>query len=67
MEKELQDEEALAEPVSAPWQSIINGRFSTKLDNKALADRLDAYNRPENCPALVVPTVNKEVWAENNH
>ena len=34
------------------------------IGDEMLAKRFDAHNRPENCPELVVPSVNKEIWRQ---
>ena len=43
---------------------IVNRRFKAKLWDEMLAKRFDAHNRPENCPELVVPSGNKEIWRQ---
>ena len=46
---------------------IINKRWSSKLEEKKLKDKMDKYHRPENCEKLSTPKVNPEIWSKLNH
>ena len=59
---ELSTEEKLGEKVSEKLASIVDGRFQSKLTPELQKSKFEAYNRPENCTNLVVPTVNPEIW-----
>ena len=61
---ELSKKEVLGARVSDGLASIVNWRFSRKLSEKVQKEKFEAHNRPENCEKLVVPLVNKEVWAK---
>jgi len=62
MESQLRGEEPVGPPLPETWKKVFNGRFSTKLEYKALQERMDAHRRPANCSELNVPLINKEVW-----
>ena len=61
---ELSEKEVLGPRVSDGLATIVNGRFSRKLSEKVQKEKFEAHNRPENCEKLVVPLVNKVVWAK---
>lgn len=61
---ELNDEEKLGEKVRERLAGIVNGRFKSKLAADVQKSKFEAYNRPENCPQLVVPSVNPEIWSK---
>ena len=41
---------------------IVNKRWSSKLNEVKLKEKLEKYPRPENCERLIVPRVNAEIW-----
>ncbi|KAK7479414.1 hypothetical protein BaRGS_00029331 [Batillaria attramentaria] len=59
---EIDNVEPTSENVAASMADIINKRFRNNLADDKLKSKLDAYARPANCEALVVPTVNPEIW-----
>lgn len=59
---ELNTEEKLGEKIEDKLAGIVDGRFQSKLTPELQKSKFEAYNRPENCANLVVPTVNPEIW-----
>ena len=41
---------------------VINYLFIKKLDKKILKKLVKTYNKPENCPNMITPKCNKEIW-----
>ena len=41
---------------------IINNLFIEKLDEKKLKKLVKTYNKPENCPNMITPKCNEEIW-----
>ena len=64
IESEFNEDEKLWGKLKDDLAKIINGRFKAKLGDEMLTKRFGAHNRPENCPELVVPSVNKEIWRQ---
>ena len=62
--QELSVKEAIEKPLnSSKFASIANKMFIVNMDEgKAL---LKKYNVPENCPNIIVPKCNAEIW--KNH
>ena len=52
------------EIIGVELASIVNGRFSHKLGEETLKKQFKMYDRPQNCQALVVPTVNWEIFTQ---
>ena len=47
--------------------SIVNKRWSEKLNSEKLSDKLKKHARPGNLKNLVVPRVNPEIWSNMSH
>ena len=41
---------------------IINNLFIEKLDEEKLEKLVKTYNKPENCPNMITPKCNEEIW-----
>lgn len=53
--------------VSEKLAEIVNKRWAEKLDDAKLKLKLEKYDRPANCPRLLVPKVNPEIWTNLSH
>ncbi len=42
---------------------MLNKRWTTKMSDTKLNDKLELIQRPENCSGLIVPRVNPEIWS----
>ena len=64
----LADEFSVSERTSAPISTglaeIVNGLLKDKLPKEKLQEVQPKYVRPENCPNLVPPKVNKQIWQQ---
>lgn len=61
------EETQTCDDVSQQLADIVNQRWSSKLDESKLKDKMDKYDRPRNCEKLIVPRVNPEIWSTLNH
>ena len=41
---------------------MINNLFIEKLDEEKLKKLVKGYNKPENCPNIITPKCNEEIW-----
>ena len=64
IESEFNEDEKLWGKLKDDLAKIVNRRFNAKLWDEMLAKRFDAHNRPQNCPELVVPSVNEDIWGQ---
>ncbi|XP_028394531.1 uncharacterized protein LOC114518732 [Dendronephthya gigantea] len=62
--EEFSVSERTAIPISSGLAAIVNGLLQDKLPKEKLAEVQPKYLRPENCPHLVAPKVNKQVWQQ---
>ena len=62
LEKELERAEAVSDNVNDKVSKIVNLGIRATIDRKKAKELVEKYNRPENCAALVVPKINKELW-----
>ena len=49
-------------PIHAKLAGKVSDRFLTNLNNEVVTQKIKTYIRPDNCPNLVVPKCNTEVW-----
>ena len=49
-------------PIHAKLAGKVSDRFLTNLSNEVVTQKIKTYIRPDNCPNLVVPKYNMEVW-----
>lgn len=56
-----------SDDVSQKLAEIVNQRWSSKLEESKLKDKMQKYDRPNNCEKLTVPRVNPEIWSTLNH
>ena len=49
-------------PIHAKLAAKVSDRFLTNLNNEVVTQKIKTYIRPDNCPNLVVPKCNTEVW-----
>ena len=56
-----------SDDVSQKLAEIVNQRWSSKLEESKLKDKLNKYDRPNNCEKLTVPGINPEIWSTLNH
>ena len=50
-------------PVSTQLADIVNKRWLSKLSDDRFKEKIEKYDRPENCERLFAPKVNPEVWS----
>ncbi|XP_028414793.1 nuclear localization sequence-binding protein-like [Dendronephthya gigantea] len=61
---EFNADETLGSPLPTQLVDIVNKRWSEKMSDTKLKDKLDKYGRPPNCEKLAVPKVNPEIWGQ---
>ena len=61
--RELDQDEKTTSPIAGKLADIINKRWATKFSDSKFNDRVEKYERPENCDKVLVPRVNQEIWA----
>ena len=49
-------------PIHAKFAGKVSDRFLTNLNNEVVRQKIKTYIRSDNCPNLVVPICNTEVW-----
>jgi len=59
------DETALA--IDKQLATFTNSKWSKKLSDSKLKDKLVKYLRPANCEPLTTPQVNPEIWDKMTH
>ncbi|XP_028518407.1 uncharacterized protein LOC114576281 [Exaiptasia diaphana] len=62
--QEFELEEAFSAPVDTNLASIVNKLARSKMSDDKLKEKLNKYNRPQNCEKLITPKVNSEIWAK---
>ncbi len=63
LSKSLERDEITSAPVAEKLAHIIDKRWHLKLEAGKLKEKNEKYLRPENCPKLVAPRVNKPIWS----
>ena len=63
--QEFSSKEELGKPVSEKLSNIVNTLFLNDMEEEKFKTMNKKYRRPENCPAIVAPKVNSEIWNEN--
>ena len=63
--QEFSSKEELGKPVSEKLSKIVNTLFLNDMEEEKFKTMNKKYRRPENCPAIVAPKVNSEIWNEN--
>ena len=58
-------DDSLCSPVLPQLADIVNKRWSEKMTDKKLKEKLEKYGRPSNCEKLMVPKVNPEIWQQD--
>lgn len=62
MGKEFEKTEAVDKKVNDTLAKVVNSGIRAQIDRNAAKDMCSKYQRPENCEALKVPKINKELW-----
>ena len=62
MGQEFDKVEALGPILNETLSKVVNSGIRAKSDRNVAKDLCDKYFLPENCEALVVPKINKELW-----
>ena len=65
--QDFSTEATIGPNVSQKLADILNQRWSSKLDESKLKDKMGKYDRPGNCEKLAVPKVNPEIWSKLQH
>ena len=60
--KEFEKAEALGPNVDDTLSKVVDSGIRLMIDRNLAKELCAKYNRPENCKALVVPKINKELW-----
>ena len=58
------EDEAVGLPISEANASYVEDCCKKRILSSELARFKEAFKRPENCPALSVPTINPNLWAQ---
>ena len=58
------EDEAVGPPISEANASYVEDCCKKRILSSELAKFKEAFRRPENCPALSVPTINPNLWAQ---
>ena len=61
--QELSEQEPTGPAVNEDLAAMLNKRWTTKMSDKKLNDKLELIQRPQNCSGLIVPRVNPEIWS----
>lgn len=62
MGQEFEKLEAVSSKVDETLATVVNSGVRAKIDRKVAKELCEKYQRPENCEALKVPKLNKELW-----
>ena len=65
--QDFESDEKADPKVTQKLADIVNKRWTSKLEETKLKDKLLKYNRPDNCEQLKVPKVNPEIWSKLKH
>ncbi len=60
--QDFDKEEDLGPNINQQLADIINKRWSTKLNEVKIKEKMEKYFQPANCDKLIVPCVNAEIW-----
>ncbi|MEW8542094.1 MAG: hypothetical protein AB2693_01045 [Candidatus Thiodiazotropha sp.] len=60
--KEFEKAEALGPKVDETLSNVVDSGIRLMIDRNLAKELCNKYKRPENCKALVVPKINKELW-----
>ena len=63
--QEFSSKEELGKPVSDKLSKIVNTLFFNNMEEEKFKTINKKYRRQENCPNIVAPKVNSEIWNEN--
>lgn len=58
---ELEEDDNVGPPVMDELSKIVTKRFTTKLGDEKIKEKIEKYKLPENCKALKPPTLNKKL------
>ena len=59
--QELSEQEPTGPEVNEDLAAMLNKRWTTKMSDKKLSEKLELIQHPENCSGLIVPRVNAEI------
>lgn len=62
MGKEFEKVEAVGEKVNETLSVVVDSGIRSQIDRNVAKELCSKYQRPENCKALRVPRINKELW-----
>ena len=60
--QDFDKEEDVGPQINQQLADIVNTRWSTKLNEAKIKEKMEKYSRPANCEKLIAPRVNAEVW-----
>ena len=66
LEADLEKEEQAGKPVAEKLVNITKNRFSVKLSEKKLKEKMDSHQIPENCFEIKAPLLNEEIVEKGN-
>ena len=61
--QELSEQERTKLEVNKDLAAMLNKRWTTKMSNKKLSEKLELIKRPENSSGFIAPRVNAEIWS----
>lgn len=64
LSKLYQSEGAVSDPINTKLASLVDKMVKTSLSGDKAKEKLEKYNRPENCENLVNTKVNPEIWSK---
>ena len=65
--QDFSTEDIIGPNVRQNLANILNQRWSSKIDESKLKDKMRKFDRPGNCEKLAVPKVNPEIWSKFQH
>ncbi|CAB4029624.1 Hypothetical predicted protein [Paramuricea clavata] len=60
--QDFDKEEDVGPKINQQLADIVNTRWSTKLNEAKIKEKMEKYPRPANCEKLIAPRVNAEIW-----
>ena len=58
------EDEAIGSPISEGYAKYVEDCYRKYILSSEIAKFTEAFKRPQNCPALSVPPINPNLWAQ---
>lgn len=62
--QDLHFEDVVGETVQEPLATLLSNMLNKKMDEDTLNKKGELYPRPSNCPEIITPMVNPEIWSK---